>query len=94
MLFVALCKATVPMRERVGRRLDYTYPEGMKVLAEYWLQTPDPSVIVVTEGDSIEAMMASVTEWDDFFDISIVPAITAEEGIRLAKESMAGAMAT
>lgn len=92
MLFVAICKATATMRERMARRLDYTWPEGMTVLAEYWLQTPDPGVIVVTEADSIEAMMAAVTEWDDVFDISIFPAVTAEDGLRLAKASLAGAM--
>ena len=92
MLFVAVCKATAPMRDRTARRLDYSWPEGMTVLAEYWLQTTDPGVIVVAEAENIGSLMLAASDWDDLFDISVVPAVTAEDGIRLAKESLAGAM--
>lgn len=91
MLFVAVCKATAPMRERAARRLDYTYPEGLNVVAEYWLQSSDPGVILISESDDIGSMMAAITAWDDVFDISVFPAVTADDGMRLARESMATA---
>jgi hypothetical protein len=34
--------------------------------------------------------MAVTTEWGDVFDITVTPAITAEEGLELAKQMMQG----
>lgn len=55
-------------------------------MAEYWLQTSNPDVVGVFEADSIAPIMAITTAWGDVFDITIVPAITAEEGLKLAQE--------
>jgi hypothetical protein len=91
MLFVALCKVrSATERERAGRRLQWQYPEGLRVLGEYWLQTPDPNVIIIAEADDIAPLMASIGAWDDVFDISIVPAIAAEDGMELARRMMPG----
>ncbi len=45
MLFVCMgkFKAASAMKQRVARRLDWKYPAGMRVLAEYWLQSTDPA---------------------------------------------------
>ena len=89
MLFVSLLKVrSGTLKERTARRVQWQYPEGMRMVAEYWLQTPDPHVICVAEADSIAPIMAAVAEWDDVFDITVIPAITAEEGIELAKQMM------
>jgi len=32
--------------------------------------------------------MATLAEWGDVFDISVFPAITATEGLKLAKQMM------
>jgi hypothetical protein len=90
-LFVAFAKptGTATKRERTMRRFDYTYPEGMTILGEYWLATDDPCVILVAEADSMAPLMTALADWDEFFDITIVPAVTAEDGIRFAKERLA-----
>jgi len=76
--------------ERVARRVQYQHPEGVRTIAEYWLQTDDPHVVAIFEADSIAPIMAMTAEWGDMFDITVVPAITAEEGIELAKQMMGG----
>ena len=89
MLFVALLKATASTtKERIARRAQWQYPEGIRPVAEYWLQTADPTVIGIFETDSVAPIMATLTEWGDVFDITVVPAITAEEGLQLAQQMM------
>ena len=89
MLFVALLKATASTtNERIARRAQWQYPEGIRPVAEYWLQTADPTVIAIFETDSVAPIMATLAEWGDVFDISVVPAVTAEEGLQLAQQMM------
>ncbi len=88
MLFVALLK-TKPgtIQERNTRRLEWKAPkEGAQVVAEYWLQTLDPAAIVVCKADHITQLWALFGDWDDIFDITIVPAIAAEEGLEAIKQ--------
>jgi hypothetical protein len=90
MLFVTLLKTRAgTSKERIARRLEWQYPAGMQLVAEYWLQTPDPNVIVVAEADSIASMMAATSAWDDVHDITVIPAVTAEEGMAIARQAMA-----
>lgn len=89
MLFVSLGKARAGTRkERIARRLQWSYPPGMKVIAEYWLQTDDPNIVVIAEGDDIGPMMAAITEWDDVMSWTVIPAVTAEQGMEMAKKTM------
>lgn len=91
MLFVALLKSSASTpKERIARRAQWQYPEGMQPIAEYWLQTKDPTVIGIFETDSVAPIMAMLAEWGDVFDISVVPAISAEEGLQLAQQMMQG----
>jgi hypothetical protein len=89
MLFVAIinAKAGSP-KERITRRAQWQYPEGVKPIAEYWLQTASPSVVSIFEADNIAPIMATTTEWGDVFDINVFPAITASDGLKLAKQMM------
>ena len=89
MLFVAIinAKAGSP-KERIARRAQWQYPEGVKPIAEYWLQTASPSVVSIFEADNIAPIMAATAEWGDVFDISVYPAITASDGLKLAKQMM------
>ena len=89
MLFVALLKATASTtKERIARRAQWQFPEGIRPVAEYWLQTSDPTVIAIFETDSVAPIMATLAEWGDVFDITVVPAVTAEEGLQLAQQMM------
>ena len=88
MLFVALGKRkpATTVQATIARRLEWQASEGEgQTVAEYWLQTPDPSVIVVVEADHW-SQLASFAAWSDLFDISIYPAITGEEGLELVKQ--------
>lgn len=88
MLFVALLKARPGTEEeRANRRLEWQAPEGTNVVAEYWLQTPDPAAIVVCEAEQMSQLWAMTGPWNDVFDISIYPAVAAEEGLELLRQS-------
>ena len=89
MLFVSLLRTSAGTpQETAARRLKWQYPEGVRVVAEYWLQTSDPAVIAVFEADSVAPILAINVEWGDVFDITVVPAITAEEGLGLLRQMM------
>ena len=87
MLFVALLKEHPgTVRERAKRRMTWEYPEGVRVRAEYWLQTHDPGGILVCEVDHIGQFWALNAAWGDVFDMTVFPAITAEDGLELLKQ--------
>jgi hypothetical protein len=88
MLFVSLLKLKEGTTRQVStlRRLEWDYPEGVQPIAEYWLQASKPQVIVVTESDSVTPMMSMMSDWDDLYEIAVFPAITAEEGLQLARQ--------
>jgi len=89
MLYVALMKIFEGKNNAaLAKRLQWQSPEGVNVVAEYWLETPDPLVIAIFETESKAAMMQFTTAWNEYFAITIVPAITAEEGLELGKKMM------
>jgi hypothetical protein len=89
MLFVALLKGKTGTSRQaaIAHRMEWQLPEGaVEHVAEYWLQSADPGVIVVFEADHISQMWTAFAGWDEFVDISIYPAITAEEGLEILKQ--------
>ncbi len=89
MLFVTLGKPKPgsTTKQRVARRVGWKYPAGVRVLGEYWLLTEDPAtLIMISESDSVASVMNAIAEWDDVFDLTVVPAMTAEQGLELAKQ--------
>ena len=90
MLFVAQLepKGDSPPAERIARRAEWQYPEGVNVLAEYWLQTDGYSVITVMETDSNDPIFAITAQWGDVFNIKVSPAITGEHGLKMAAQMM------
>ncbi len=89
MLFVALGTVRAGTdRERIARRVTWSSPPGMKQIAEYWLMTDSPKVISIAEADDIAPIMASTSAWDDVFSWTVVPAVTAEQGLEMAKKMM------
>lgn len=87
MLFVGLCKQIPGTdQESSARRLQWDWPEdGPKIVAEYWVQTNDPTVIIVFETDHVGQIMMMSAVWSDVFEIAIYPAVTAEEGLEMLK---------
>ncbi|QPM68207.1 DUF3303 domain-containing protein [Atribacter laminatus] len=89
MLFVVLCNAKGgTSKERTERRMTWKAPEGTKLIGEYWLTNEYPNVVQIIEADNVQLMLNAISDWDDFFDISIYPAITAEEGMKNIQEMM------
>lgn len=68
------------------RRAGWTYPEGLRSIAEYWPVAGDVQVVSVFAADSFAPVMEMELEWSDVFDISIFPAVSAEEGLRIGPE--------
>ena len=93
MLFVAMCTVrgdSGTTKDRIARRVQWEHPEGVNVIGEYWLQTSDPTVVLIFEADNIAPIMASTSDWDNYFNITVVPAISAKDGLELAKQMMQG----
>ena len=90
MLFVTFLtlKPTAKLEEAMQRRAQWKEPEGIKPIAEYWPLTSTPNVISIDEADDIAALMAATGPWMDLFDISVVPAVTGEQGLKLASKVM------
>jgi len=89
-LFVALLK-TRPgstFQEGGARRLQWEYPEGVNVLAEYWLETDSPRVVSIMEAESMAPFGAIRMDWGDLFEIDVFPAVTAEDGMEMLRKAM------
>jgi len=95
MLFVSILNAKPgsTRRSRSQRRLDWTYPPGMRVIGEYWLATEHPAVVFISEAETMEPIRETMSAWDDAFDIEVFPAVTADEGMALARRTLAAARA-
>jgi hypothetical protein len=91
MEFVALLKfrPSVPAAERdaaLMRRAGWQYPDGLKVIAEYWPLSGEYQVVTVFSAETIAPIMEVEFEWDDVFDMTVTPAISADEGLRIGPE--------
>jgi hypothetical protein len=92
MLFVALLN-TRPgntFQEGIARRMQWDYPEGANVVAEYWLETEAPRVVAVVEAQSMAPFGQIRMEWGDMFEIEVLPALTGEQGLEMARQAMSG----
>jgi hypothetical protein len=69
-LFVALLTLVRPaatFQEGGARRLQWQYPEGLNVIAEYWLETDSPRVIAIMEADSMAPLGQMRMDWGAAF---------------------------
>jgi hypothetical protein len=90
-VWIAKQKASTSSAEAITRRVQWEPSEGSQILGEYWLQTNDPalpSVISVFEIDDMAGVMENFAAWDDIFEITVVPAVSAEEGLQMAQQMM------
>jgi hypothetical protein len=93
MLFVMVLKAhSETLYMRTIRRLHWEYPESLKIVGEYWLESDDPSAIVgaivVLEAESMDMLSACTMAWEDVMDIEVFQAITAEQGLEALRQKM------
>jgi hypothetical protein len=90
MLFVVVLRTRpgTTFQEGGARRLQWQYPEGVNVLAEYWLETESPRVVAVVESESMEPFGQIRMDWGDLFEIEVFPVVTAEQGLEMARQAM------
>jgi hypothetical protein len=89
--YVALLRfrASVPAAERDGalmRRATWKYPDGIRVIAEYWPISSSATVVTIFSTDSPDALLEVELEWGDVFDIDVYPAVSAEDGLRIGPD--------
>jgi hypothetical protein len=53
--------------------------EGIELVGEYWLQSPDPKVITIFTAESDAPILELAAEWEQVFDITVVPATKVED---------------
>ncbi|MGY1602390.1 DUF3303 domain-containing protein [Geodermatophilus sp. SYSU D00815] len=68
------------------RRASWRYPDGIRPIAEYWPSFDQCQVVSVFAANTYAPVMELQLEWSDVFDISISPAISAEEGLQVGAE--------
>jgi hypothetical protein len=94
MEFIGLLRfrSSVPAAERdaaLMRRAAWQYPDGVKVIAEYWPVWGEYQVVTVFAAETYAPIMEIEFEWNDVFDVTVVPAVSAEEGLRIGPEVFA-----
>lgn len=95
-LFVMLLtmKPNLPpdaIQKSIARRAEWQAPEGVEVIAEYWLAGPGqegPNVIAIFKAPSSAPIYLTSIAWGDIFDIEVHPAVTADEGLALASKML------
>jgi hypothetical protein len=91
MEFIALLKfrPSVSAADRdaaLMRRAAWQYPDGVKVIAEYWPVWGEYQVVTAFAAEAFAPIMEVEFEWNDVFDVTVVPAVSAEEGLRIGPE--------
>jgi hypothetical protein len=71
------------------RRSQWNYPEGVALHGEYWPSSEAVAVVSIFETDDHGALMDIGFTWGDVFQIQVLPAVTAEDGLRLGPEVIA-----
>jgi hypothetical protein len=89
--YVALLRfrSSVPAAERDGalmRRAAWKYPDGIRVIAEYWPIASAVTVVSIFSADSPDQLLELDLEWGDVFDIDVHPAVSADEGLRIGPD--------
>jgi hypothetical protein len=78
------------MAEAMGRRADYQFPTGMRLIGEYWSASSNPSVVAIYEADDPAALTVNSIAWLDMFDVQVFPVTTYEEGLEKLTRRLAG----
>jgi hypothetical protein len=87
MLYVCLGRVHAHLTQEqrtagMGRRAEWKYPQGVKLVGEFW-RTTAPEIVSVIECDSYEHLMAIQLAWQDFMQMDVSPAISWENGLQL-----------
>lgn len=78
------------LAEIMGRRSEFRFPKGLKLIAEYWSSKGSPAVISVFEADDAASLMINTVAWADALNVDIFPVTTYEEGLEKLTNYLAG----
>jgi hypothetical protein len=74
--------------EALINRANWNYPAGAEVLGEYWTAASDPALVVILQTHDYAPLMEIGLTWGHAFDITTLPAVGAEEGLKIGPEAM------
>ena len=80
------------MMECIARRTEFTYPEGVAPIAEYWpagVGLDVPAVVSILEADDFAPFLQLEMMWSEYFEMKFFPIVSAEHGLKFIKEGMA-----
>ena len=69
------------LMEAAARRREFKFPEGVKLLEEYWTPADSPAVIALFEATDPGALMLNSIAWVDVFETQVVPILDWKEGL-------------
>ncbi|MFZ5809781.1 MAG: DUF3303 domain-containing protein [Chloroflexota bacterium] len=78
------------LAEMMGRRSEWKFPEGIKLIAEYWSSRNAPVVVSIFEANDAAALMINTVGWIDVMKVDIFPVTTYEEGLEKLARHLAG----
>jgi hypothetical protein len=70
----------------LARRAGWSYPEGLRLIAEYWPMGASVQVVSIFSADDHARVLELVFEWNDVFDVEVYPAVSAENGLKVGPE--------
>ena len=68
------------------RRAAWKYPDGIRVISEYWPLSAEYQVVTAFEADSLPVDHGSRLRMERRLRISVSPAVSADEGFRVGPE--------
>lgn len=85
MRYISLLKARKGISKgMLVRRASWSYPEGLRPIAEHWVSADSLVVIAVYEADDFTLVDEVNLQWSDIFEIITAPAIPIEKALRAA----------
>lgn len=71
----------------LARRVSWQYPDGMKMIGEWWRPgATDPAIVSIFEADSYAPILELSLVWGDVLNIQCTPAVEAGEGLTMGAE--------
>ncbi len=68
--------------EVLRRRAQWTFPAGLRLIAEYWSAQSRPAVISIFEAEDAAILLVNSVAWLDAMDVELYPVVTWEEGLQ------------
>ena len=78
------------LMEIMGRRAEFEFPNGIRLIEEYWSSKRSPAVVSIFEADDAAALMMNTVAWVDALSVDIFPVTTWEEGLEKLTKLLAG----